>query len=62
MRWSPGFIRATAVAAVAAMALTTVGGAVQLPGAALLAVVALGTAAAVVAVVLHGRRPPGPPR
>ncbi|WP_300014056.1 hypothetical protein [Pseudonocardia sp.] len=56
LRWNPTLVRATAAAAVAALVLTTVGGAAQLPGLALVALVLIGVGVAVGAVVLTARR------
>lgn len=56
LRWSPTLIRATAAAAVAALVLTTVVGAFQLPGLALVAIVVLGVGVAVAAVLVSARR------
>lgn len=56
LRWSPTLIRATAAAAVAALVLTTVVGAFQLPGLALVSIVVLGVGAAVAAVLVSARR------
>lgn len=55
MRWSRTTFRATAVAAIAAMVLTTVAGAFGLPGPALLTLVLFGVVVAVVAVLVTGR-------
>lgn len=55
LRWNRTLIRATAAAAVAGLVLTTVAGAVQLPGPALVALVLLGIVVAVVAVVVSSR-------
>lgn len=59
LRWSPTLIRATAAAAVAALVLTTVAGAFQLPGLALVSIVVLGVGAAVAAVLVSARRRKG---
>lgn len=56
LRWSPTLIRATAAAAVAALVLTTVVGAFQLPGTAVVAIVVLGVGVAVAAVLVAARR------
>lgn len=55
LRWSPTLIRATAAAAVAALVLTTVVGAFQLPGLALMSIVVLGVGIAVAAVLVSAR-------
>jgi Na+(H+)/acetate symporter ActP len=54
LRWNPTLIRATA--AVAALVVTTVAGAVQLPGAAAVALVLIGIGVAVAAVLVSARR------
>lgn len=56
LRWNPTLIRATAAAAVAAVVLTTVAGAFQLAGPALVAIVLLGIGVAVGADVVSARR------
>lgn len=56
LRWSPTLIRATAAAAVAALVLTTVAGAFQLPGLAVVSIVVLGVGVAVAAVLVAARR------
>ena len=56
LRWNQTLIRATAAAAVAALVLTTIVGAFQLPGLAVVSIVVLGVGIAVTAVLVSARR------
>ena len=56
LRWNPTLVRATAAAAVAALVLTTIVGAFQLPGLAFVSIVVLGVGIAVAAVLVSARR------